>query len=358
MPNSPSLASDSQRSSKISALLSRVNQRTNNPPNDINLDTNNLDSASVTSSVSHFTSSSSVNTSSDGVEEIYRDDEEERHNESIMSSAISNSIDDKENSNNHNHRSKRQKNLVADSASIGSKRKLSGAPVLAATPTTLPLSQRKDSRSSATTPPKPPPVTEKNARNKSKSPLKLASISLPELQNRFRTLVSERGSLVTDLESTHRQLEEIRREKSKLMQRSSKERNALNSRIRKLESEKDSLLKMVEKRDEEIKSLTKLTTQQSQVIENQKIEISTLSQKVHLVQKRTREIITAERSNSYTQLQRAEHRANVSVERSDFSRAKFEEERKNWDEKAAESENALEVSDYSNDYGNHEDSGR
>jgi len=142
------------------------------------------------------------------------------------------------------------------------------------------------------------------------------------------------------------------------MQRSSKERNALNSRIRKLESEKDSLLKMVEKRDEEIKSLTKLTTQQSQVIENQKIEISTLSQKVHLVQKRTREIITAERSNSYTQLQRAEHRANVSVERSDFSRAKFEEERKNWDEKAAESENALEVSDYSNDYGNHEDSGR
>ena len=131
-------------------------------------------------------------------------------------------------------------------------------------------------------------------------------------------------------------------DKSKQNHKSSKSIVSLRNQITNLKNAKTDFERKDDSLNAQLVEKNKLVTHQQIVIEKNKIDIDSLNQKLRQVEKRSREIITQERTNSYEQIQKAEKRASVTAQKSDATRSDFEDDRLSWNERQNECESAVE----------------
>ena len=188
------------RTEKIYSLIGRLAAR-------------NISVTNESSNDDEDKSVSSLNTSVNGIEEIYNDDDQSVGSRNNVTYNFESNEKENENSMHHendNSSGPLQKRPRNSSTSNSNSNSIANSP---------PPVHPNRVTPSVSSPAKTPPVTTASTKTETEAKTKikiiprtpLANISKTDLANKYKALVTERGKLVQDLESTYVQLEEVSR---------------------------------------------------------------------------------------------------------------------------------------------------
>ena len=116
-----------------------------------------------------------------------------------------------------------------------------------------------------------------------------------DLKIRLLATTSDKNKLVTDLESAHRQIEDLRNSQNKLKIRNERQVKVLNSTIASLRSERDAALTSQRDTEHALETSKKLVQQLQCTLDDQNATLQSMKQSHFLADKNAKDIISTER---------------------------------------------------------------
>ncbi|GMH95165.1 hypothetical protein TrST_g3266 [Triparma strigata] len=165
-----------------------------------------------------------------------------------------------------------------------------------------------------------------------------------DLKIRLLATTSDKNKLVTDLESAHRQIEDLRNSQNKLKIRNERQVKVLNSTIASLRSERDAALTSQRDTEHALETSKKLVQQLQCTLDDQNATLQSMKQSHFLADKNAKDIISTERRIAFDQIKEADTRVSIAMEQLDDTRAGYAVKESNWEDQKAVFQNALDDS--------------
>lgn len=177
--------------------------------------------------------------------------------------------------------------------------------------------------------------------NPSNNPATSNLTECEDLKIRLLATTSDKNKLVSDLESAHKQIEELRNSQNKLKIRNDRQVKVLNSTISGLRSERDAALSSQRDTEHALEDSRKLVQQLQCSLDDQSATMQSLKQSHFLADKNAKDIISTERRIAFDQIKEADARVSIAMEQLDDTRAGYAVKESNWEDEKAVFQNAL-----------------